>query len=744
MSEFEKPVELQANASGQARVYQAGRDLYVHDSGSPIVPPVVIPLSGLGPGVSDFVGRNVEIDEVLARLASSSSGATVVLSGLGGIGKTALATRVARIAAERGIFPGGVVSIDLRGYDAEPASWVYPHQIYGPTLRALGVDEIDPAPENHGPQFHSELGRLAKANLPVLLLLDNVRDLDQVLTVIPSSGVHRVIVTSRNAIAPLLPGSDSLRLDVLPSDDAVDLIEVRSRRRLTQSDAKDLANICDRLPLALSIVGSILASDPDLSAGELTQELLDESERLAGLQHEDVAVRAAFQRSYARLTDLNARAFRFLSLNPGSDISVDSAALLLDVQSLAAKRVLRGLLNCHLIESGHASGRWVMHDLVRLYAAEQAERFDSSEARHAAQVRLLDYLARRSSCASEWINKQPITRPPEGFSSRAAAMDWFAAEASNLVAGVRVSVDLEEHGITADLTVSVVGYLTNVADYPSCLSVLFAGIEAGQKSGNQLSVAAAYNNLGIVYTSMRDFRESVRWLNKAVALFRAVGDRDEEVRSLINLSGSLRMLLGVEASMEPLNRAMQLSGESGGSAGFALTNLGISLRESGRFREAEAVLRKALDVHVRNGARNAEASTLTHLGTTLLQAFKQGQPTRHLEESMRYLSAAISAYRDVKDRSGEGMALVNYGNVVLLVSGAQKALEIYGTALQIFRDTKDHHGQGLATGAIGMALLTSGDGDSARPCLVEALQLLGSFHEPDKKKLLEGALESLG
>ncbi|MCT6778476.1 tetratricopeptide repeat protein [Streptomyces sp. CS7] len=746
MNTPEPSVTLGAQASDRARVYQAGRDLYVNANDTPFVPPVVIPLNHLGSMELGFFGRDTEVKELLAQLQAPPNediDSVLVVTGLGGIGKTELATRVVRLALKQDGFPGGAIAVDFRGYEASSDLHVYPHQLYSPALKALGVNEIDPIPENQGPQFHAELDRRAENGLPVLLLLDNVSDPKQVLSLIPRSITHRVVITSRNSIAPLLPGATNLRLRVLSDEGAAELIQSKSKREFSLSDLFDLASLCDRLPLALSITGAVLASDPDLSAVEFADELMKEEERLEGLQHENIAVRAAFQLSYARLSAFDAQAFRRIALTPSNDLSIDSAALLLDVQHLKAKRALRILLNSHLLESGNAPGRWIMHDLVRLYAREQAERFDSREARHAAQVRLLDYFARRSSHASEWINQRPAKQPAEGFLNRPAAMEWFAAEASSLVASVKVAADLDENDITTDLAVSVVTYLDNVADFTSCLSILFLGVEAGKRSGNDLSVAANYNNLGIVYTSMRRFRDAVRWLNKAVALFHSLGDRDQEARSLVNLSGALRMLLGVEASMEPLERAMRLRGENSENSGFALTNLGISLRESGHFQKAETVLRRALEMHRRKGSRNAEASTLTHLGTAIMQSAENERSARRLPEAVQHLEGALVAYRDVRDRSGEAMALLNYGNALHLSSDRQKALEAYRASLQIFRSTEDTHGQGLATGAIGMALATYGDVDVARPLLDEALRLLAQFREPDKKRVIANCLKSL-
>ncbi|MEV3995846.1 tetratricopeptide repeat protein [Streptomyces halstedii] len=738
MSDTDSPVTLSGQASGSSRLYQAGRDLYVN-TGNSLAPPMVIPITKSGSSRGYLLGRGVEMERISSALQKTvelSDDSVLVLSGLGGIGKTALAMRAAHLAVTQGTFPGGAIMIDFRGYEAESDLCVYPQQVYSPALKALGVDEIDPIPENHGPQFYAELNRQADNNSPTLFLLDNVRDPEQVLPLLSISNLHRIVITSRNSLAPLLPGATNLRLDVLSQKDATELIESKANREVGSTGLDELATLCDRLPLALSIVGSILASDPQLSASDLASELSQEEERLEGLEHENVAVRAAFRRSYARLGDVDARAFRSLSLNPSSDISAEAAALLIGISNLKAKRILRHLLNCHLVESGSSPDRWTMHDLVRLYATEQAECVDGEEVRHEARVRLLEHYVKQSSNATQWINGHPEGRNDEGFSSRDSAMEWFAAETTNLIASVRISNVFGEYDITTDLATSLVGYLDNVADYASSLSILSVGIEAGEKSKNRLGVAAAYNNLGIIYTSMRKYRDAVRWLNKAVALFRSLGEPDEEARSLINLSGALRMMLGVEAGMEPLRRAMEIRGNHSPGAGFGFTNLGIALRESGRPQEAKSTLLKALEIHSRNGARHAQASTLTQLGTTLLQIAQKNNSTPDLRDGIRYLQEGIIAYGDVRDRTGEGEALLNYGNAILLTPYREKALEAYRYAMQIFRDVDDDHGRGLVAGAIGLMLAQQGDAEGAQPHLTEAQVLLAPFYEPEKKMLI--------
>ncbi len=377
-----------------------------------------------------------------------------------------------------------------------------------------------------------------------------------------------------------------------------------------------------------------------------------------------------------------------------------------------------------------------MHDLVRLYAAQESESTDEPSERRAAEERLLSHYARVAMNALEWENHHPSEASENNFSGRTEAMDWLALEMPNLVAGVQAADALGEYELAKQLAMSSSRYLGNVSDHETAVSVLNIAIAAARKDDDPLAVASCQNNLGIAYTSMRNFREAIRWLNKAVAGFHALGERVEEANALVSLSGALRMHLGVEAGMHPLRAAMEIIGPTNPKAGFVLTNLGISLREAWRLTEAEVVLQQALGIHIRNGAKHAEASTLTHLATTMSQAGRSA-------ESQDYFKRAIASYREVRDLNGEGMAVLNHGNALRGMGALAEARECLEKALQIFRQTRDPHGQGIALGALGMHLADIGEGDKAKPILEDSLRFLDEFHEPLKKRVISEALRKL-
>src|SRR5438105_1383500 len=113
-----------------------GRDVQVSiPSATPIA------LAGLPPqGV--FVGRGSELATLgnalrPQRRAGNTAIVISAVAGQAGVGKTALAVRAARRALDAGWFTGGVLFLDLHGYD--PGRRVQPDQALAAVLRALGV-----------------------------------------------------------------------------------------------------------------------------------------------------------------------------------------------------------------------------------------------------------------------------------------------------------------------------------------------------------------------------------------------------------------------------------------------------------------------------------------------------------------------------------------------------------------------------------------------------------------------------
>ncbi|WP_037700469.1 AfsR/SARP family transcriptional regulator, partial [Streptomyces scabiei] len=424
-------------------------------------------LTRLPPDPPVFLGRRselarlAEITDVAAvsagptpntRALSPDAPATVLISGMPGIGKTALAVHWAHRIAGR--FPDGRLHLGLRGFDPVRAPLDAAAALRG-MLAALGVP---PARMPHCTDSLAGLYRSLLAGRRLLVVLDDAADTEQVRPLLPASPGCLTLVTSRNALSGLIAsGARPLRLDLPSAADARATLAAHTGhdRLAAEPEATDeIVALCGRLPLALAIVATRAAARPNLPLTAVAAELRHSGNSLAaftatgatpntltgpattgttpntptgpattkGTPHAQTApdntrgtpthpaeapvtpadltpttespdLRAAFARSYRRLPSESARLFRLLSLHPGPEFAPDTAAALAGLPARRARLLLDELADAHLLTE-HAPGRYAQHDLLRVFAAELAAAYDSPEDRRAAGRRLLDHDSR--------------------------------------------------------------------------------------------------------------------------------------------------------------------------------------------------------------------------------------------------------------------------------------------------------------------------------------------------------------
>ena len=417
------------------------------------LPAAPVALAQLPPPVTAFAGRDDELALLADLLNPAGTEGPVVVSavaGLAGIGKTSLAVQAGHAASNRGWLEGGVLFIDLHGYDEKP---VQPVQALDALLRALGApaEHIPPTVEERAALYRSVLAQIAD---PVLVIADNASSEAQVKPLLPGTGPHKVLVTSRHTLAGL--GARLVDVTVLNELGSVELLDLvlRAARpgddRITadRAAADRLADACGGLPLALQITAALLKADPALSAAELADQLSDEKARLEELRYDDgngssaPSVAAAFELSYQRLDELQAQVFRLMPVNPGPDESTAAIAVLADMPVRGARKVLASLARAHLIEVAPGrAGRWRLHNLVRLYAGKLSDAHAEADGRDQARDRLLAYYLHMANAADQHLRVLPEMPVPEEFTDRDAALDWIDAERTSLVAVVQMAPD---------------------------------------------------------------------------------------------------------------------------------------------------------------------------------------------------------------------------------------------------------------------------------------------------------------
>ncbi|MFF7459610.1 tetratricopeptide repeat protein [Kitasatospora sp. NPDC008115] len=670
----------------------------------------VLPLLAPPPAVpTGFTGREQDLDSLLALLAPSTAAggpaaeAVVVASvlGMGGMGKTTLATATAHTAVERGLFTG-VLFIDLHGYDDNTLDAA---QALDTALRGLGVEhgQIPPDTDQRAALYRAQLAARTRHGERILILADNTSSGDQVEHLLPSAdGPHRLLVTSRDNLAPRL-GARLVDLDVLTPDDAVSLMDTALRITLPKdgrisadpAGAARVAELCGYLPLALRIATAQLGRH--LKPAQLARELEDLGERLDVLGGRDGAVRAVLAGSYRRLAPTHAELFRLLAVNPGPDVSTETAVAFTGIgKPRDVRRRLEVLAEASLIRQDPDTGRWRMHDLVRAYAGEQAE----LNPRHTAAAlgRLFVYYTRTARAAAAHLNPS-MDGGKKPFLDRKAAMAWLDAERAGLVSAVRVAHTTGHREATMRLASFLGDYLDSRRYLQDALDVATLAHDSAISLGDRHGEGIAWNNLGNVLQELRRFEEALAAHQHALDIYRDLGDRHHEGMAWNNLGLSLKELRRFEEALAAHQHALDIYRDLGDRhhEGRALGNLGNTLKELRRFEEALATHQHALDIHRDLGDRHSKGMAWNNLGVALKEL-------RRFEEALAAHQHALDIYRDLGDRHHEGMAWNNLGLSLKELRRFEEALAAHQHALDIYRDLGDRHHEGMAWNNLGLAL----------------------------------------
>lgn len=315
--------------------------------------------------------------------------AVAALTGMAGVGKTALAVNWAHEAATR--FPDGQLFADLRGFGNQ-GSQAEPAEILREFLIALGVSPTRLLGKT------AELAALYRSTLVsrhVLIVLDNARDAEQVRPLLPGSSDCLVLITSRNRLIGLAAadGAHLIALSEMTDGESYGLMTrmLGVERVTAESGAVEkLITLCARLPLALCNVAARATVTPGRSLATLAEEMEDKRGRLDALETGEPtsSVRGAFTASHDRLTGPASRMFLMLGMHPGPEITVQAAAALADLDRSRAQSALTELCDNHLLTE-RGTGQYTCHELVRAYATETVSRQISEAERRAAVQRML-------------------------------------------------------------------------------------------------------------------------------------------------------------------------------------------------------------------------------------------------------------------------------------------------------------------------------------------------------------------
>jgi tetratricopeptide (TPR) repeat protein len=679
-------------------------------------------------------------DAVRPTVISALPSATAVF-GMGGVGKSTLATALAQDCQVRRHFKDGIL-------------WVEVGQT--PTVTelqaAVGV-HYDDDREKYQKPTEARIALSQKLHqLQALLVLDDVWD-HAIVGEFPVSGTQcRLLITTRSRVlADKIAGQD-IPVDLLTPHEGARLLAAAAGGSADDARYQQISTAFEGHTLSLELAAARLRKRGAAFAKRLLDGLEDMANPFADLnvdaEDKNLNLEKSLAQSYAMLdNDDLRRRFRLLgifartgtvdlaalaavwgdgealTLNPSPKRGVPLGEGLPEESSGLAFSEGRGTLKASSPDdpSGLPSpsgtprlgegrgGEGALRTADRaLEALLDADLIESSGDRRYRQHRLLHAYA-RALLAREWEYEAAFNRYAiyviaiAGQSHTLAPEQWAAIDAEQPhILEVGDALLTKTATSTTGNVDQAVAFAKSVSRYLAYrrevqrLAWLEMGLNAARlraggaedRTPHQRDEALFLNELALAWAALGEQGTALEYYEQALRGFRAVGDSGNEATTLNNIGLAWSDLGEQRHAMRYYEQALtgfRVLGDPGNEA-MTLSNLGAAWADLGEQRKALEYYDEALPRRRAMGDRGGEAATLNNIGGAWSGLGEQ-------RKALDYYEQALLSYRAVGDRRGEATTLNNVGFGWAALGEQRKALEYYEQALPMMRIVGDRRGE---------------------------------------------------
>lgn len=339
---------------------------------------------------ADFTGRQREKAQLIKLLdpgqESPHTSVTVLLTGVSGVGKSALGLHTAN--ALRAAFPGGQLYADMDAI-AETSVRDQPthhrSDILTRFLKDLGAADAE-IPDDKNRRV--TLFRTLLANRKVLVVLDGAADTNQVRHLLPGSGASRALVISQGR--PLgLDSARIMRLKRLTEEASLGMLGLllgSERIDAEPEAARRIAAVCAGFPMALRIIAVRLMDRADWRLADMAMRLTSEGRLFDELRDGESSVRDTLEASYCAVqwnyaTDASemGEVLRMIANSFAPYLNSKDVSIELGCELKEAELLLDNLTDRWLLESPYP-GTYLVNSLAKAFAQDIQKRVPSATA----------------------------------------------------------------------------------------------------------------------------------------------------------------------------------------------------------------------------------------------------------------------------------------------------------------------------------------------------------------------------
>ena len=681
--------------------------------------------------------------------------AAIVLTGIGGVGKSTLAALIYRYAEEQWRAGNGPFTAEALWLRVDPAATMA--DLIGTVFEALGKPVPDfgsLSPHNQAAALCNALNAPDQARLVVLDQFENLLDWQTGHALPDRSGVgewldainsqpcsSRLLLTSR----PLPRGTQKHALIYMQECpikglEVAEGIELLRKQGIEGSELelRTAVERCAGHAYALRLLAFIvhehqvslssLFNDPiytQLWTGDIARNLLDQiyTQQLSEIERKVLLAFSAYR----------------------EPVPLDAVQALIDFTPTTPKTQMVPAVNALRTENllqVSSGGRYQLHTIVASYAMEhfaEGDEQNNQQALQTAHLRAAQYYVHHTATEhrshGQRRQRSDVHHLIEAVWQYCQAERWQAAY--DLMQQEGIFADLHRWGSNAILLelyqlllpsdkwqpeprqaaniYNNLGWVTSeLGQQERARSYFEKALALCRQLGDRAEEGSTLNNLAWVYSELGQKKQSQEYLEQALTILREVGDRAEESRTLNNLGKLYDSLGQKEQARVHHEQALVICKEIGDRAGvgWTLNNLGKVYDDIEQKEQALAYLEEALKIRREVGNRLAEGRTLKNLGSVYRTLFQYPQ-SGSTKQAAPDPSAPGRVYMNMPKSSSDS------------ASGSQEqALKCLEEALSIAREVGDRSGEGMALTNLGKVYEVMKQQDQALKCYEEALGIL--------------------
>jgi tetratricopeptide (TPR) repeat protein len=344
-----------------------------------------------------------------------------------------------------------------------------------------------------------------------------------------------------------------LELDVLPQDEARQLFTAAAGRLVPQqgseASVREIAALCEGLPLALRAAAARLASRPHWGTEMLAARLRGEQRRLAELSAAAPGFHARLRSSYEETEPVLRHAFRLLGLLPSGPFCRQTAAAVLGEDVTKTGDVLNTMVGAQLLRRV-ASGpehctHYRLHELWRLLALECLTAESPAAEGRAATARLA------AEFTAQLRAVQAGTR-----SDTPHPLEWFSRRENGLVDVVRRCHAAGLWARTMELADAMTGFLEARASWDAWDTCHTLALDAARQREDLAGEARLLRSLGDLAWQRRQLPAAGEFYERALLTADAAPAAVERGRALVGLADLQLDAGGLEEAATLLSPAL--------------------------------------------------------------------------------------------------------------------------------------------------------------------------------------------